>query len=207
MLLHPYIYYPPEFKIYAIMNDLLNVDEEYFNNTEQLVEDIFEQLEERGYFDQYAQYKPDLKSIGVYKNRRGDIYNAIYTVVNDTIGTNMSYANMKKYYKKLAMKADVFSLGIVMFLMTSNNEELSFSEKEQFEKIIKECIHMNVFERCSVDGLIVMFKQFLGKTRIPQHCTKHFSLETLRSIAKKNNMKVSGNKQQLYDRLSAHLKV
>lgn len=207
LLLHPYIYYPPEFKIYAMMNELLELDEEYFNNTEELVEDIFQQLEDSGYFDQYAQYKSDLKDVGVYKNRRGDIYNAIHTIVNDTIGTNMSSANMKKYYKKLAMKADVFSLGIVMFLMTANNEELSLNEKEQFEKMIKGCIHMNVFERSSVDDLIMKFKQFLGKTNIPQHCTKHFSLETLKSLAKKHKMKVSGNKQQLYDRLSTHLKI
>ena len=118
------------------MNDLLELDDEYLNNTEELVDDIFQQVEDSGYFDQYAQYKADLKDVGVYKNRRGDIYNAIHTIVNDTIGTNMSSANMKKYYKKLAMKADVFSLGIVMFLMTANNEELSLNEKEQFEKII-----------------------------------------------------------------------
>mgnify|MGYP001214464861 FL=1 len=207
ILFHPYIYYPPEFKIFIIMKKLLASDETYYESPERLINDIFEELEIREYFKQYAHYKSDLKSIGVYKSRKGDVYNAIYTIVNDTIATNMSAVNTKKYFKKIATKVDIFSLGIVLFLLTNNNDEISFNEKEHLNKIIKQCIHMNVFERCTIDELILEFKLFLGKTNIPQHCTKHFSLATLKSLAKKHKMKVSGTKQQLYDRLSTHLKI
>ena len=80
-------------------------------------------------------------------------------------------------------------------------------QQQKLEAIIKRAIHFDVFQRCSAEELLVSFKEFLGMKKIPQNCTKHFSLTTLKALAKKYNMKTSGTKQELYDRLSKNLKI
>ena len=209
ILMHNYIYYPPEFKMYAIMQTLLTKFD-YTNDKESLVDDVFDELQELSFVNTYQSIKSDLKSLGVYKTIRGDVYNAIHKVVHDTV--DMSVVNRKKYFTKLAKYADVFSLGVVILresLKEMNDSYSSIDSKQQqkLEAIIKRAIHFDVFQRCSAEELLVSFKEFLGMKKIPQNCTKHFSLTTLKALAKKYNMKTSGTKQELYDRLSKNLKI
>ena len=206
ILMYDYPYYPPEFKIFAIMNKLLK--ENVYNDPSTLTDDIFDTMDDADFIHVYRPFKAELKTLGVYKTIREDVFDAIDKIVHDTF--HLSSKNKKRYFTNLAKYVDIFSLGIVM-LNESNSEEglydrLSLDQSIKLNSIIKKTLSFNVFKRYDIDGLIDDFKELIGKSKTDKKCIQHFTKKTLKSISKKHNLNVSGNKQELYDRVKPHLK-
>jgi serine/threonine protein kinase len=203
ILMHTYMYYPPEFKIYAIMETLLK--QKKYDNKDTLIDDIYNKLENIKHMKSYRSIKQELKDLGVYKNIRNDIYNSICRIVYETF--NLSHKNKEKYFTKLSQYVDVFSLGVIM-LSESNKQSLSLEKSKALNTIIKKAIHFDVFSRFNIHQLLDEFKSFLGHKRELRYVSiDQFTAKTLKSVAIKHSMKVSGNKQELYDRVKDYLKV
>ena len=201
ILMFDYMYYPPEFKIIAIMEYLKSVTT--YHDTKILVDAIYTNMNKHNFIHQYKYLKPVLKELGIYKDIRLNVYNAIYKIVNDTY--KMTDIQRKKYLTNLAKFADIFSLGVVI-LNESKQAELTSYKQIQIHAIIKKTIHFDVFNRYTIDELLNDFKHFVGNTRSSNKCINNFTLNTLRSIAKTNNVRTSGNKHDIYDRVSSFIK-
>lgn len=226
LLKYDYMYYPPEFKIYAVMHNLL---ESYiYDDEETLVDDIYNKMENMRFNDVYKTVKSDLKTLDIYQDIRTDVYEAISRIVHDTF--KMSKMKIDRYFSKLAKYVDVFSLGIVMLIESSREKDLfdklTIDQSKKLNSLIKKALCFNVFERCSVDDLHDNFKQFLTLLKRKKKITHinkttnknnkmdthfksidNFTLDGLKSIAKEHSMKVSGNKHEVYNRVKQYLRV
>lgn len=207
ILMYDYMYYPPEFKIYGIMSDLLHAKE--YDNPITLVDDIYYKMDYMKFTHAYKNIKAELKTLGVYKHIRTNVYSAVYRIVHDTF--HLTPLKRDTYFSKLAKYVDVFSLGVVMLNESAKEDELfdnlSVAQSTLLNTIIKNALAFDVFDRYTVDELLDNFKAFLGHKKRSTNCVDHFTLDTLKSMAKKNSLQVSGNKQELYDRLHGHLKI
>ena len=206
ILMYDYLYYPPEFKIYAIMNKLIR-DNDYDQDPMELVDDIFDTMENAKFTHVYKNIKPELKTLGVHKGMRQEVYEAIHKIVFDTF--RLSEKKKNKYFTNLAKYADVFSLGVVMLNESSKEEglydKLSLEQTTQLNIILKKSIAFNVFERYDINQLLDAFDQLSGGHKKQKGCIKHFTKNTLKMVSKDHKLKVSGNKQELYDLSLIHI--
>lgn len=196
--MHDYVYYPPEFKIYAIMNYMMQ-HKEHSKTKEQLMMNVAKEMDSQ-YFkkEAYQHYSELFKAYRYKKNVKKDVHNAIERMVKDTF--DMSEKQKKAYFTNLARYVDVFSIGHVLLFHCVFNDQVCIKSHKIFSKILERCLAFNVYERYSVEELFDDFKKLDYDVNLSR-----FTVQSLKDIARKNNLKVSGKKKDLYERLKAYL--
>ena len=169
MLEYSYFIYPPEFKIFIVLdnlrtNELLNVklkkskSEEYYRVLKNSILDTYNNSFTG--IKNYKHIRSELKEIGMSKYFiKYQIHEFIETLVTEMMKHNLDHtSNMRPFFTKhFGHKADLFSAGVVMLYFYQFSQKNNASCVEGYLDLIKNMLNMNVFERYTIEETITLY--------------------------------------------------
>ena len=161
ILEYSYFIYPPEFKIFMVLdtlrtNELLNMKlkkskSEYYRVLQNIILDTYN--ESFAGIKNYKHIKSELKEIGMSKYFiKYQIHEFIETLVTEMMKHNLNHtSNMRPFFTKhFGHKADMFSAGVVMLYFYQFSLKNNASYVNGYLELIKKMLNMNAFERYTI---------------------------------------------------------
>ena len=162
ILKYSYFIYPPEFKIFMVLdtlrtNELLSIKltkskSEYYRVLENIILDTYN--DSFAGIKNYKHIASDLKEIGMSKYFiKYQIHEFIETLVTEMMKHNLNHtSDMRAFFTKhLGHKADVFSAGVTMLYFYRFSVKNNAACVDGYLNLIKNMLNMNAFERCTIE--------------------------------------------------------
>jgi histone H3/H4 len=178
ILKYQYVYYPPEFKWIASMEETKNEKglnhentENYYNRWKEFVKKTA--IVTNKMFQEY-QNKNLVLFLNLYDDPKKEMDTQIDASIQkfiDSEVTNHKEDNMRYMYA-FCNKIDVFSLGITMLHTFHNSRHDSEDFKEidnKFKEILKKAVHFNMYERYTPKQLYKELNNFYENTYLKRY--------------------------------------
>lgn len=142
-----YKYFPPEFYIAYVFNNIITSDLSFEQIRYRLSKVLFDKLNETKFFDRYQNKEKIQKSVQDFIN---------------TILENKLTRKSDIFTNKMAFKADVYALGHIIGafyrkIKFSSNEDKANKQKQFIRNIYIMCLEYNPYKRLSVSSLYSLF--------------------------------------------------